>query len=132
MNFDQILRHISSCQEIENYECFSSTSVYFFSREYEDLKLHFRRKHFLCEEDDCINEKFTHAFRSKIDLQAHIAQSHNRSMSKAQARQVRTLDVDFQFAPRGRHDRGTSNNLAKGRGGRDRDHRGEHNLEPTF
>ncbi|KAL5018542.1 hypothetical protein ScPMuIL_004264 [Solemya velum] len=87
--------------------------------EYEDLKLHFRRKHYLCEEDDCVDEKFTHAFRSKIDLQAHVAQSHNRSMSKAQSRQARTLDVDFQFAPRGRHDRGMSNNMPKGRG-RDR------------
>lgn len=35
---------------------------------YDDLRIHFRKEHFLCEEEDCKEEKFTSVFRTEIDL----------------------------------------------------------------
>lgn len=66
---------------------------------YPNLREHFRDFHFLCEEGDCIHEKFTTVFRSKVDLQAHRVGKHATSLTKAQARQARQLDVDISFAP---------------------------------
>lgn len=41
---------------------------------YEDLRKHFRDAHFLCEEGECKEEKFTRVFRTEIDIRAHKAQ----------------------------------------------------------
>ena len=46
--------------------------------------------------------QFTNAFRSEIDLKAHKATAHTRSMRRMAARQARTLDIDFNLAPRPR------------------------------
>lgn len=75
--------------------------------DYADLQDHFRSKHYLCEEGECANTQFTHAFRSRIDFQAHQANTHARGLSKSQAKQARTIEVDIQLAPRNRRrDRG--------------------------
>ena len=39
---------------------------------YEVLKGHFRKEHFLCEEGACHYEKFTTVFQSKLDFQVHV------------------------------------------------------------
>ena len=67
---------------------------------YEVLKEHFKEKHFLCEEPECAQAQFTHAFRTEIDLKKHIAQEHSQTLTKAQARQARTIELEFQLAPR--------------------------------
>lgn len=64
------------------------------------LKEHFRKKHFLCEEPECAQAQFTHAFRTDIDLKKHIAQEHSQTLTKAQARQARTIELEFPLAPR--------------------------------
>lgn len=69
---------------------------------YQNLRIHFRDFHFLCEEGDCIHEQYTSVFRTKVDLQAHRAAKHSGNLTKAQARQARQLDVDITFAPRPR------------------------------
>ena len=86
-------------------------SVYFTS-DYSILKDHFKEEHFLCEEGDCIRAQFTNAFRTEIDLKAHKASEHSRHMNKAEIRQARTIEVDFQLAPR--------HGSNRGRGGRNR------------
>ncbi|KAG1669280.1 E3 ubiquitin-protein ligase [Nymphon striatum] len=68
--------------------------------DYESLRNHYKGEHFLCEEDSCRDEKFTSVFRSDIDLKAHKSQEHSRNMSKAQAKQTRTLEIEFAIAPR--------------------------------
>lgn len=73
---------------------------------YKQLRKHFKEGHFLCEEGECIHEKFTSVFRAKIDFQAHIAQKHSDRLTKAEARQVRQLDVNITFAPRENSDPG--------------------------
>lgn len=44
--------------------------------------------------------EFTNAFRSEIDYKAHMTASHSKGMRKYQARQARTLDIDFNITPR--------------------------------
>ncbi|CAN8003428.1 unnamed protein product [Ixodes hexagonus] len=103
---DELYRHLRR----EHYYCHFCGDDYRlqYYRNYEYLRDHFRQEHFLCEEGDCRNETFTAAFRSEIDLKAHRAQHHNRSMTKAQAKQARTLDLEFSIAPRGTHHGGGS------------------------
>ena len=62
------------------------------------LRDHFKSAHFLCEEGACQHEKFTSVFRNKIDLQAHRAAAHSKTVSKAEAKQMRQLDVGFTYA----------------------------------
>lgn len=95
---DELYRHLRR----DHYYCHFCGDDYRlqYYRNYEYLRAHFREEHFLCEEGDCRNETFTAAFRTEIDLKAHRAQQHNRSLTKAQAKQARTLDLEFAVAPR--------------------------------
>jgi hypothetical protein len=67
---------------------------------YNELRRHFKKAHFLCEDGECFEEKFTNVFRLKVDFQAHVAQKHSNKLTKAEARQMRQLDVNITFAPR--------------------------------
>ncbi|KAK8767197.1 hypothetical protein V5799_006018 [Amblyomma americanum] len=95
---DELYRHLRR----EHYHCHFCGDNYRlqYYRDYTVLREHFRDAHFLCEEGDCRNETFTAAFRTEIDLKAHRAQQHNRSLTKAQAKLARTLDLEFAVAPR--------------------------------
>ena len=59
------------------------------------LRLHFRDKHYLCEEGDCRHDVLTAAFRNEIDLKAHCASAHSQGMSKAEVKKMRNLPVEF-------------------------------------
>lgn len=67
------------------------------------MREHFKSEHFLCEEEECVDEQFTAVFRSEIDLRAHIAVAHSKNMSKSAVKQARTLDLEFSYTPRGRN-----------------------------
>lgn len=71
----------------------------FFSS-YDYLREHFRNDHYLCEEGSCIDEKFTPVFRTDIDLKAHRASAHGRTLGKAAAKRARTLELQFTLKPR--------------------------------
>lgn len=71
-----------------------------FLREYRYLRDHFREKHFLCEEDECARTEFTNAFRSEIDIKAHVSTTHSKHLGRHQARQLRTIDIDINYGPR--------------------------------
>jgi E3 ubiquitin-protein ligase ZNF598 len=83
------------------------------------MRDHFKAEHFLCEEEDCVDEQLTthSVFRTEIDLRAHIATAHSRGMSKSEVRQARTLDLEFSYTPRERAggDRGHGENQRGGR-----------------
>nr|CAD7401893.1 unnamed protein product [Timema poppensis] len=70
------------------------------SSSYDFLRDHFQSEHYLCEEGDCLEEKFTCVFRSEIDLKAHRASVHGRMIGKAATKQARTLELEFTLAPR--------------------------------
>ncbi|CAG0891298.1 unnamed protein product [Darwinula stevensoni] len=101
MDNDDLYRHLRK----DHYFCHfcDADGVHnIFYSDYEQLRKHFRSDHFLCEEGTCYQEKFTCAFRSEIDLKAHKAQRHIQSLGKAEARQARTLELEFSIGSRGR------------------------------
>ncbi|CAI8020793.1 E3 ubiquitin-protein ligase ZNF598 [Geodia barretti] len=61
------------------------------------LRNHFRAQHYLCVEGACQQEKFTSVFRTKLDLQVHRAKAHSRGVTKAEAKQMRQLNVEFSY-----------------------------------
>lgn len=65
---------------------------------YHNLRDHYSREHFLCEEGTCREERFTSVFRSEIDLQAHRASSHCNT--RMEAKEARILSIDFSLKPR--------------------------------
>lgn len=62
------------------------------------MRKHFKDAHYLCEEDDCKQDKYTSVFRSKIDLQAHRASTHSRGLSKAEVKLMKQLELGFNYA----------------------------------
>ena len=59
---------------------------------------HFQEKHFLCEEGECASLQFTNAFRTDIDLKAHLASTHKDSY-KHKGKLKRDLQLDLDFGP---------------------------------
>ncbi|KAI9748922.1 MAG: hypothetical protein M1835_001684 [Candelina submexicana] len=60
--------------------------------DYNSLELHFRKDHFLCPEQDCLDKKFV-VFESEIDLKAHQLHDHPNGLSKDARRDARTVDI---------------------------------------
>ena len=80
---------------------------------YLDLREHFRREHFLCEEGNCINEEFTSVFATKLDFKAHCASVHRENRSKQQLKKERQIDLGFQYS---RREQAASRGRGRGRG----------------
>lgn len=99
LDIDELYRHLRK-DHLFCHFCDVDGYANQYYNNYDVLKEHFRQKHFLCEDPECAQAQFTHAFRTDIDLKMHISQEHSQSFTKAQARQARTIEVDFQLAPR--------------------------------
>ncbi|KAM9209492.1 E3 ubiquitin-protein ligase ZNF598 isoform 2-T2 [Dugong dugon] len=93
---DELLKHLRR----DHYFCHfcDADGAQDYYSDYAYLREHFREKHFLCEEGRCSTEQFTHAFRTEIDLKAHRTACHSRS--RAEARQNRQIDLQFNYTPR--------------------------------
>ncbi|KAG8224850.1 hypothetical protein J437_LFUL005453 [Ladona fulva] len=115
MDNDELFRHLRR----DHFFCHfcDADGLHQYYSDYEFLREHFRIKHYLCEEENCVEEKFTSVFRTDIDLKAHKAQVHGHLLSKAAAKQARTLEVKFTLAPRSRGDPTGWSSRRGGRGG---------------
>ncbi|KZF26844.1 hypothetical protein L228DRAFT_258209 [Xylona heveae TC161] len=87
---------------------------------YDALELHFKKDHFLCPDQECLDKKFV-VFDSEMDLKAHQLEAHPNGLSKDARRDARRVDLstfgDFR-APH--HFDGRSRREGRGRGrGRD-------------
>ncbi|KAE8739534.1 hypothetical protein FOCC_FOCC014954 [Frankliniella occidentalis] len=98
MDNDELFRHLRK-DHLFCHFCDADGLHQYYST-YDVLREHFKKEHYLCEEGTCYEEQFTSAFRSEIDLKAHRASSHSRSMGKQAIKQARTLEVEFTLAPR--------------------------------
>lgn len=118
MDNDELFRHLRR----DHFFCHfcDADGLHQYYSSYEYLREHYRVEHYLCEEENCAEEKFTSVFRTDIDLKAHKAQVHGRLLSKAAAKQARTLEVKFTLAPRapaGWSRRGANRGGGRGRHG---------------
>ncbi|XP_023670803.2 E3 ubiquitin-protein ligase ZNF598 [Paramormyrops kingsleyae] len=93
---DELLKHLRRDHYFCHF-CDSDGAQEYYS-DYPYLRDHFRESHFLCEEGRCSTEQFTHAFRTEIDYKAHKAAAHSKN--RAEARQNRQIDLQFNYAPR--------------------------------
>lgn len=93
-------------------------------QDYDALEEHFRKDHFLCADQECLEKKFV-VFESEMDLKAHQLEGHPNGLSKDARRDARRVDISgFDYrtphlnSQPGREDRG--GRAARGRGrGRD-------------
>lgn len=99
MDNDELYRHLRR-DHLYCHFC-DADGLHQYYSSYEYLRDHFRQEHFLCEEGMCVDEKFTSVFRTDIDLKAHKTSVHGKQLSKAAAKQARTLELEFTLAPRG-------------------------------
>ncbi|XP_017887495.1 E3 ubiquitin-protein ligase ZNF598 isoform X2 [Ceratina calcarata] len=99
MDNDELFRHLRR-DHLYCHFC-DADGLHQYYSSYDYLRDHFRQEHFLCEEGVCAEEKFTSVFRTDIDLKAHKASVHSKQLSKAAAKQARTLELEFTLAPRG-------------------------------
>ncbi|XP_029944471.1 E3 ubiquitin-protein ligase ZNF598 [Salarias fasciatus] len=93
---DELLKHLRRDHYFCHF-CDADGSQEYYS-DYQYLSEHFRESHYLCEEGRCASEQFTHAFRTEIDYKAHKAAAHSKN--RAEARQNRQIDLQFNYAPR--------------------------------
>lgn len=115
---DNLLHHLRKDHYFCHFCDVAGTNQYYDG--YKDLRMHYRNEHYLCEEGDCIDEKFTSVFATELDLKAHRTAAHSQSMSRQQQKVERSIDLGFQYAnppARGGRGRGRSNDQASGGGG---------------
>ncbi|EDS34196.1 conserved hypothetical protein [Culex quinquefasciatus] len=101
---DELFRHLRK-EHFFCHFCDADGANHFYG-DYDTLRDHFRQEHYLCEEGECEQEQFTAVFRSEIDLRAHRASAHGKSMNKLANKQTRTLELEFSYAPRHREGAG--------------------------
>ena len=84
---------------------------------YDDLELHFRKDHFLCPDQECLEKKFV-VFESEMDLQAHQVEAHPSGLSKDALKGARRVDLsNFQLREQYQPQRGgSSRGQGQGRG----------------
>ena len=78
--------------------------------DYNSLEQHFKKDHFLCADQECLDKKFV-VFESEMDLKAHQLEAHPNGLSKG--RDARRVDLSaFDYRTPHQENRG-------GRGGRE-------------
>lgn len=73
-----------------------------FYSDFDLLREHYRSNHYLCEIGQCKDVQFTNVFSSEVEFRAHQAAQHSKS--RAEARQLGTIPVEFQSTRRQPHD----------------------------
>ena len=88
---------------------------------YDSLEQHFRKDHFSCADQDCMDKKFV-VFESEMDLKAHQLETHPNGLSKDARKDARRVDISaFDYRTPHQENRG-GRREREGRGnGRGRD-----------
>lgn len=60
--------------------------------DYNSLEEHFRKDHFLCADQECMDKKFV-VFESEMDLKAHQLEAHPNGLTKDARRDARRVDI---------------------------------------
>jgi hypothetical protein len=94
---------------------------------YDTLEDHFKRKHFLCVDSECLEKKFV-VFENDIDLKAHQLEVHPNGLSKVAKRDARRIDMSNFVEDARNYQQPRGDRRGRGRGGRD-DGRGRQELE---
>ncbi|KAI4173719.1 MAG: hypothetical protein LQ348_006491 [Seirophora lacunosa] len=84
--------------------------------DYNSLEQHFRKDHFMCADQECLEKKFV-VFDSELDLKAHQLQTHPNGLSKDARRDARLVDISgFDYRTPYQNPRGARRERQGGRG----------------
>nr|KYP71743.1 LIM domain and RING finger protein C1223.01 family [Cajanus cajan] len=79
---NELYMHMST----EHYTCHicqrQHPGQYEYYKNYDDLEIHFRQEHFLCEDEACLAKKFV-VFQSESEMKRHNAIEHGGRMSRS-------------------------------------------------
>jgi len=65
-------------------------------RHYDDLEMHFRKDHFLCEDEACLAKKFI-VFQSDSEIKRHNTMEHGGRMSRSQRNAALQISTSFIY-----------------------------------
>lgn len=69
---------------------------YEYYRNYDDLEIHFREEHFLCESEVCLSKKFV-VFQSDTEMKRHNVIEHGGHMSRAKRNAALQIPISFKY-----------------------------------
>ncbi|KAF5455460.1 hypothetical protein F2P56_025033 [Juglans regia] len=101
---NELYSHMST----EHYTCHicqrQHPGHYEYYKNYDDLEIHFRQDHFLCEDDACLAKKFI-VFPSEEALKRHNALEHGGRMSRSKRNAALQIPTSFQYRRNNEQDR---------------------------
>ncbi|XXQ33605.1 RING-type domain-containing protein [Plasmodiophora brassicae] len=92
---DEIYYHM----EHDHYHCHfcrSSTEKHRYERTYKELEQHFRKHHYLCDDDECLKARYV-VFASEVGLQAHRLQVHSANLTQKERRAMGNVQVELNY-----------------------------------
>ncbi|XP_022757749.1 E3 ubiquitin-protein ligase ZNF598-like isoform X2 [Durio zibethinus] len=93
---NELYSHMST----EHYTCHicqrQHPGQYEYYKNYNDLEIHFRRDHYLCEDEACLAKKFI-VFQSEAELKRHNTIEHGGRMSRAQRSAALQIPTSFRY-----------------------------------
>ncbi|CAN8267830.1 unnamed protein product [Cochlearia groenlandica] len=93
---NELYTHMST----EHYTCHLCQRLhpgqYEYYKSYDDLEIHFRRDHFLCEDESCLSKKFI-VFQNESEFKRHNAIEHAGKMSRSQRSSALQIPTSFRY-----------------------------------
>ncbi|KAI8025737.1 E3 ubiquitin-protein ligase hel2 [Camellia lanceoleosa] len=93
---NELYTHMST----EHYTCHvcqrQHPGQYDYFKNYDDLEIHFRQEHFLCEDEACLEKKFI-VFATESEMKRHNAMEHGGRMSRSKRNAAFQIPVSFQY-----------------------------------
>ncbi|KAL6968703.1 RING-type E3 ubiquitin transferase [Sarracenia purpurea var. burkii] len=93
---NELYSHMST----EHYTCHicqrQHPGQYEYYKNYDDLEIHFRREHFLCEDEACLAKKFV-VFQSEAEMKRHNAMEHGGNMSRSKRNAALLIPTSFRY-----------------------------------
>ncbi|KAJ7973127.1 Zinc finger protein [Quillaja saponaria] len=87
MSTEHYTCHICQRQHPGHYEYFKN---------YDDLEIHFRQEHFLCEDEACLAKKFV-VFQAEAEMKRHNTIEHGGRMSRSKRNAALKIPTSFQY-----------------------------------
>ncbi|KAG6699911.1 hypothetical protein I3842_08G085300 [Carya illinoinensis] len=101
---NELYSHMST----EHYTCHicqrQHPGHYEYYKNYDDLEIHFRQEHFLCEDEACLAKKFI-VFPSEEALKRHNALEHGGRMSRSKRNAALQIPTSFRYRRNNEQDR---------------------------
>lgn len=95
---DEHYEHMTDAHE-ECQMCRMHGKLYQFFADYQSLETHFGNDHFLCREQNCLNDRYV-VFATENELKAHNIAFHltSRKLSRREERALRQLQLDLTYS----------------------------------